>query len=96
VRIERGAFEFGDPEDFTVKPGLRRATVRPPKPFEGSAKLVRNADGSIEWSGSLAVSLPGAPSLPLTGGPFSVDLAKPKTLAELVSLLGQPGLAAAF
>ena len=96
VRIERFAFEFGEPEEFTVKPGLRRATVRPPAPFEGSAKLVRSANGSIEWSGSLAVSLPGAPSLPLTGRAFTADLAKPKSLAQLVSLLGQPGLAAAF
>jgi hypothetical protein len=96
VRIERFAFQLGEPEEFTVKPGLRRATVRPSKPFEGSAELVRGADGSIEWSGSLAVSLPGAPSLPLTGDTFTADLAKPKTLAQLVSLLGQPGLAAFF
>lgn len=96
VRIERFAFQLGEPEEFTVKPGLRQATLRPPEPFKGSAKLVRGADGSIEWSGSLAVSLPGAPSLPLTGPAFTADLAKPKTLADLVSLLGQPGLAAVF
>jgi hypothetical protein len=90
VRIGRAAFAFAGARAFTVAPGLTGATVRPPKPFRGTAVFVRNADGAIEWSGPLTVSLLGVGAVPLTGPAFTADLAKPRTFAEYAALLGQP------
>ncbi len=95
VQVERFTFAFGEKKEkaFEFDPGLTAATISPPKPFSGSASFQRNPDGTTTWSGSLAVSLPGAPNLALTGPAFTTDLAKPETAGELFALLGQPGLA---
>ncbi len=49
----------GDPLDTT--------TVEPPAPFSGSASFELLAPRKAEWSGDLAVELPGLGTVPLTG-----------------------------
>jgi hypothetical protein len=90
VRIARFTFVDARSRAFAVKPDLAGATVRPPKPFSGTANFVRDANGSTSWTGTLAVALPGAGTVALTGTGFTADLAKPKTFAEYAALLGQP------
>lgn len=94
VKVERFGFGIADQKagTFEFDPGLTTATVSPPRPFSGSAGFQRGPDGTVAWSGSLAVSLPGAPNLALTGPAFTTDLARPKTAGELFALLGQPGM----
>jgi hypothetical protein len=62
----------GSPSSFAVGPHLRTATVTPPAPFSGSATFQRQGESkSPSWSGSLAVSFPGKPDVPLTGPSFT-------------------------
>lgn len=68
MRILRLAEALGGPETFVFDEGLTSATVIPPFPFTGSGSFARNPDGSTSWTGTLAVSLPGLGSVPLTGG----------------------------
>ncbi|MGN6556736.1 MAG: hypothetical protein ACTHLH_01835 [Solirubrobacterales bacterium] len=68
LRILRFAVAFGGPETFAFDEALDSATVSPPAPFTGSGSFLRNPDGSTSWTGTLAVSLPGLGSVPLTGG----------------------------
>jgi hypothetical protein len=90
VRIARFALVEARSRAFAVQPDLAGATVRPPKPFSGTASFARDASDSTSWTGTLAVALPGAGTVPLTGTGFAADLAKPKTFAEYAALLGQP------
>lgn len=91
MRIGRSALAFARARAFAVAPDLTEATVRPPKPFNGTAVFARKADSPPEWSGPLTVSLPGAEDVPLTGPGFTTDLGRPKTFAEFTALLGIPG-----
>jgi len=52
------------------------AVLRPPKPFSGTAAFAETGPGSSLWSGSLAVWLPGAGSVPLAGPTFSSSLCR--------------------
>jgi hypothetical protein len=54
---------------------LRRhtATVAPPAPFSGQATLTKGSGGSV-WSGDLAVELPGAGTVALTGPGIGAEL----------------------
>ncbi|HWM63685.1 MAG TPA: hypothetical protein VNP96_06815 [Solirubrobacterales bacterium] len=92
MRIGRSALAFARARAFAAAPGLTGATVRPPRPFRGTAVFVRNADGATSWDGPLTVSLPGAEAVPLTGPGFTTDLVRPKSVAEFAALLGRPGL----
>ena len=93
MRIGRFALAFFvRPRAFAVAPELAEATVQPPKPFSGSADYVRGPDGATGWSGPLAVHLPGAGQVALTGPSFTAELARPKSFAEFAALLGKPGL----
>lgn len=92
MRIGRFALAFARPRAFAVAPELAEATVQPPKPFSGSAGFVRGSDSAIGWSGPLAVDLPGARQVALTGPSFTAELARPKSFAEFAALLGRPGL----
>lgn len=77
VRIARAAFAIsGRGRTFAFDRAVRSATVRPPKPFRGSATFQRNPDGTRSWSGSLGVSLPGA-AVELTGPTFKAELTRP-------------------
>jgi hypothetical protein len=86
VTILRSNGALGEAKDFTYDPSLDSATVTPPKPFTGSGSFVRDADGSISWTGTLAVPLPGLGSVPLTGG--EAELAT--VGAQLERIIGGP------
>jgi hypothetical protein len=73
MRILRLAVAIGGPEDFSFNRGLTSATVEPPAPFTGTGSFLRNPDGSTSWTGSLAVSLPGLGSVPLTTGKAELE-----------------------
>lgn len=46
---------------------LRTATVQPPAPFAGSARLDLRKKAGQRWSGDLTVDMPGRSGVPLTG-----------------------------
>jgi hypothetical protein len=75
--VSRYAFESGADQAFEVDESLTAATVAPPEPFAGSAIFQRNADGSVSWSGSLTVVLPGTARIPLTGPDWRPRLYRP-------------------
>ncbi|MEX2106385.1 MAG: hypothetical protein WD810_05755 [Solirubrobacterales bacterium] len=73
MAITRSTFAHGAADTFTFSPGNppRRASVHPPPPFEGTARLRDRGSGPPTWTGSLSVSLPGSPQTPLTGPGFA-------------------------
>lgn len=54
--------------------GLSEASVEPPAPFTGSATFELHPKESSNWTGDLAVDLPGIGKTPLTGRNFLSDL----------------------
>jgi hypothetical protein len=82
MSILRSTGALGESKDFAVDNDLTLATVQPPSPFTGSGIFLRNADGSTNWTGSLAVPMPGLGMVKLTGG--KAELA---TVAEGLSSL---------
>jgi hypothetical protein len=74
LAILRVALGISRPATFSVADSLRRATVKPPAPFSGSAVYRRFDDGGKSWSGTLAISFPGASNTPLVGAPFETKL----------------------
>jgi hypothetical protein len=59
---------------FVVDDALTSATVEPPAPFIGKGIYHAEPDGTTSWAGSLAVSFPGAPRLPLASEQFEATL----------------------
>jgi hypothetical protein len=58
----RGSYDFGE--------APRNLRIAPPAPFSGVGRYRSCADSPLtDWSGSLAVSLPGAPRVPLANSP---------------------------
>jgi hypothetical protein len=85
VRISRFAFLIsGKGRTFTFERTPRSASVRPPKPFHGSAEF-SIVDGRPSWAGNLSVSLPGA-TVDLTGPAFKTKLVQPKSTKESLGL----------
>lgn len=76
LAVVRLAVAIGTPADLLASDSLSTATVSPPSPFSGEGTFRHFDDGTKSWTGSLAVSLPGAPSVPLTGAPFKVGLSR--------------------
>lgn len=74
LAVFRLAFALGSPATFTADTALSLAGVTPPPPFSGSGSFQRNAKGVKSWTGSLAVSFPGASDVPLTGPQFKTQL----------------------
>jgi len=73
--IRRWASVAGSRSEFQFDHGLSTATVTPPPPFSGTATFERGPKGSQpSWSGSLPVSFPGRPEVPLTGANFTFVL----------------------
>jgi hypothetical protein len=75
LAIVRFAVASGSSKALTINDPLTLARVSPPKPFRGTGTYRAAPDGTTTWTGSLAVSFPGAPSYPLAGPPFEAELA---------------------
>ncbi|HET8814862.1 MAG TPA: hypothetical protein VFM51_07895 [Solirubrobacterales bacterium] len=73
MKIERSAYARGGAETF-FRTNSSRASVFPPSPFRGSAKFRDPAQAPPTWTGSLSVSFPGAPDVPLAGEAFWAKL----------------------
>jgi len=76
LAIYRFASALASPLTFAFGSTLGFASITPPPPFSGTGSLQRNADGSRAWTGSLAVSFPGDPSVPFTGPQFKTQLTR--------------------
>jgi hypothetical protein len=76
LAIYRRAFASGAASAFRTDSALSFATLSPPAPFSGTGLLRRNASGARNWTGSLAVSFPGDPGVPLTGSQFKTLLTR--------------------
>jgi hypothetical protein len=59
---------------LALNDALTMASIEPPAPFHGKGTYRAAPDGTTSWTGSLSVSLPGAPRLPLTGEEFKATL----------------------
>jgi hypothetical protein len=76
LALIRLAAAVGSPADLLASDSLSTATVTPPAPFSGEGSFRHADDGTKSWTGSLAVSFPGAPDVPLTGPEFEVGLSR--------------------
>ncbi len=70
VGIYHQAIRFGSPRAFTLDNALTRGSISPSGPFDGTGLYTAAPDGTRTWGGSLTVSFPGAPRVPLTGPQF--------------------------
>jgi hypothetical protein len=73
MNIERSAKTPGAKGSFAGT-GTARGSVHPPAPFVGSALFRHPAGEAATWTGSLMVSFPGAPEVPLAGESFEARL----------------------
>jgi hypothetical protein len=74
--IFRGVFVHGSSATFAFDNALSFAGVTPPPPFSGSASFRREPTGAKSWTGSLAVSFPGAPNVSLIDPRFKTQLTR--------------------
>jgi hypothetical protein len=74
MQILRSVISSAPAASFGFDTAFSSATVNPPDPFSGSATFERGADGSVSWTGSLAVSFPGHPDVALAGPQFEATL----------------------
>jgi hypothetical protein len=74
--IFRGVFVHGSPATFAFDNALSFAGVTPPPPFSGSGSFQREPTGGKSWTGSLAVSFPGAPNVSLIDPRFKTQLTR--------------------
>jgi hypothetical protein len=98
--VYRRAFVFDSGRDAATnfltpnqQEPLTEATIEPPAPFSGSATFRLEGPKTASWTGDLAVELPGAGKLPLTGdnvyagacrGRSNCTKTLPKPLSELL------------
>lgn len=73
MSVERIAAVSGGKRTFLTSKSSR-GSVRPPWPFEGSARFRDPAKRPAVWTGSLSVPLPGIPSVALAGNDFTAKL----------------------
>lgn len=59
---------------FSFNEAVTGAAIAPPEPFHGEGAYRAASDGTTTWTGTLSVSFPGAPRLPLTGEAFKATL----------------------
>jgi hypothetical protein len=72
------------PKALEVSNALTSARVSPPAPFSGSGRYRAAPDGTVSWTGSLAIDFPGAPRFPLTGPPFEASVGKTSDFFSLL------------
>lgn len=94
ISIERGAILFPDrPVTVVSPPGQQplSATVKAPKPFSGTGAYVAGAapGATPTWTGDLAVPLPGAGLVPLTGPGFAAMLCSGNSSKKAQSCLDE-------
>lgn len=70
------AYALGPRSTFRSDPRVSFGTVRPPKPFVGSATLRRGPHGKRSWTGNLEATFPGDERVPLTGEAFHTTLSR--------------------
>lgn len=70
------AYAYAPASAFATDDSLSFADITPPYPFSGTGSIQRTPDGAPIWTGSLAVSAPGATNLPLTGPLFKTQLTR--------------------
>ncbi|HEX4669942.1 MAG TPA: hypothetical protein VH275_08240 [Solirubrobacterales bacterium] len=82
MTISRTASAAGPRSAFVLEPAKRphSASVNPPAPFEGSARLRHRPGHPPTWIGSLSISLPGAPEVALAGSGFAARLCLHSTI----------------
>jgi hypothetical protein len=76
VSIAREVFQAGPVSQCPLDESTGSLSVAPEEPFTGTAALQRNADGSTNWLGSLAVSMLGSGFVPLAGPEFEGEIVK--------------------
>ncbi|HEV7399632.1 MAG TPA: hypothetical protein VGN84_05115 [Solirubrobacterales bacterium] len=74
--VFRGVSVRASPATFAFDNTLSSAGVTPPAPFSGSGSLQRGSTGAKALTGSLAVSFPGEPNVPLTDPRFKTQLTR--------------------
>ena len=74
IAVYRLALAFAPPRTFIFDNALSSASFTPPAPFSGTGSFQQGAAGPRSWSGTLAVSFPGAEGTPLTGPQFTTQL----------------------
>jgi hypothetical protein len=82
AEMASSAFVAGVPSNFRIPGSLdppATTTVEPPAPFSGSASFSLTAPRHAEWSGDLAVVLPGYGRVPLTGPSVKAALCEGET-----------------
>ncbi|MFT3865769.1 MAG: hypothetical protein QM729_16000 [Solirubrobacterales bacterium] len=70
------AYALGPRSSFASDPQVSYGTVKPPKPFTGTATLRRAAGGKRTWTGTLAAEFPGQGEVSLVGTQFRTTLAR--------------------
>ncbi len=76
LAIYRSAYVKGPASSFGAQASLSQASFSPPAPFSGTGLFRRDPQGTKLWTGSLAVSFPGEPDVPLTGPQFRTQLTR--------------------
>ena len=76
LAVFRLAAVRASPATFAFDGPLSLAGVTPPAPFSGSASFQRAPTGAKLWTGSLAVSFPGEPNVPLVDPRFRTQLTR--------------------
>jgi hypothetical protein len=74
IQIYRSVSSTAPRSAFTFDLRSDKATVAPPPPFSGQASYDGRADPPDIWTGDLAVALPGAGTVALTGPIFEAEL----------------------
>jgi len=74
IAIYRVAYTRAAQQSFTSDMALSSASLSPPAPFSGTGNFQRGPHGNKIWTGTLAVSFPGEPSVALTGPEFRTQL----------------------
>jgi hypothetical protein len=76
LAIYRTAYVRTSSPTFSADAPLSSASLSPPAPFNGSGSFQRGPHGAKLWTGSLSVSFPGEPDVPLTGPQFKTQLTR--------------------
>jgi hypothetical protein len=80
VAVDKFSLFFDEVDSVEISPiGVKpiTATIKVPKPFEGTASFLKEGRKFPTWTGDLGLRLPGSGLVPLTGPEFDVGLCRP-------------------